>query len=200
MTKLNKQKNICRVFSLNILFCLPNQHPCLLKFPSRTLRESSLPKPKLDFGIDTSLDGSLADARHRASRAITEETVFDSRGFKVPRAGVPLSEIESSFENDVRSRATIFCVRRPNLMREQFQLQIDDSLQRLRATKLRQMDSDLDLEMPTFARKAKAEIDEAIHGVKSHTSEATNFIKKRALKVSFSPQLEERRKVCSLYL
>lgn len=153
-----------------------------------------MPKPKLDFGVDTSLDGSLAEARHRASRAITEETVFDSRGFKVPRAGVPLSEIESTFEHDVRSRDPIFCIRRP----DQFQLQIDDSLHRLRANKLRQIDSDIDLELPTFARKAKAEINEAIHGVSSSsTSEASNFIKKRALKVSFSPQLEERRKVCS---
>ncbi|XP_063701720.1 uncharacterized protein LOC134831827 isoform X3 [Culicoides brevitarsis] len=127
----------------------------------RIFRESSLPRPRLDFGIDTSADGSLADARHRASRAITEETVFDSRGFKVPRAGVPLSEIESSFDQDM-----------------------DDSLARMRASnKMRQLDAELDYEMPTFARKAKAEIDEAIHGVKSHTSEATNFIKKRALKV-----------------
>ncbi|XP_063701719.1 uncharacterized protein LOC134831827 isoform X2 [Culicoides brevitarsis] len=140
-----------------------------------TPRESSLPRPRLDFGIDTSADGSLADARHRASRAITEETVFDSRGFKVPRAGVPLSEIESSFDQDM-----------------------DDSLARMRASnKMRQLDAELDYEMPTFARKAKAEIDEAIHGVKSHTSEATNFIKKRALKVSFSPHVEARQKVVS---
>lgn len=159
-----------------------------------------MPKPKLDFGIDTSLDGSLADARHRASRAITEETVFDSRGFKVPRAGVPLSEIESTFETDVRSRGPIFCVRRPNLTSDPFQLQIDDSLQRLRANKFRQIDTDIEQELPTFARKAKAEINEAIRGMNSNTSEATNFIKKRALKVSFSPQLEERRKVCSLLL
>uniref|UniRef100_A0A336KL52 CSON011945 protein n=2 Tax=Culicoides sonorensis TaxID=179676 RepID=A0A336KL52_CULSO len=164
--------------------------------PLRTFRESSLPKARLDFGVDTSLDGSLADARHRASRAITEETVFDSRGFKVPRAGVPLSEIESSFENEVRSwREPIFCVKRKKIPAEALlSFQIDDSLQRLRTSKMRQIDSDIDLELPTFARKAKAEINEAIHGT-SNVSESSNFIKKRALKVSFSPQLEERRKV-----
>lgn len=132
----------------------------------RTLRETSLPKPKIDFGFDSG-DGTLSEARQRAHRAITEETVFDSKGFKVPKVGVPLSssEVERNFDAEIQS-----------------------SLERLRANKVKALEADMDLDLPkvsSFARKARAEISEAIHGT-SNISESSNFVKKRALKVASS--------------
>lgn len=68
----------------------------------RTIRESSLPKARVDFGTNL-VENSLNEARSRAHRAITEETVFDSKGFKVPKIGVPIkSEIENNFDAEVR--------------------------------------------------------------------------------------------------
>lgn len=60
---------------------------CLLL--NSTIRDTSLPRARVNFEDDTL---SLTDARQRASRAITEETVFDSRGLRVAKLGTPLNE------------------------------------------------------------------------------------------------------------
>lgn len=126
-------------------------------------RESSLPRTRIDYGVDLG-DGTLSDARYRAHRAITEETVFDSKGFRIPKAGVPLSsQIEKTFDAEIQS-----------------------SMDRLRSNKLRTFEADIDMDVPktsSFIRKARAEMNDSIYGLQN-SSESSNFIKKRALKVA----------------
>lgn len=98
-TNLQERKNKLNyvILSNNVFFCF------LLSVctKNRTIRESSLPKARIDFGADLA-EHSLSEARSRAHRAITEETVFDSKGFKVPKIGIPLkSEIENNFDGEV---------------------------------------------------------------------------------------------------
>lgn len=59
------------------------------------------------------------------------------------------------------------------------------------------MEAEVDLDLPkmsSFARKAKIEMNDAMHGLENAT-ESTNYIKKRALKVSFCPEV----RFCFLY-
>lgn len=137
----------------------------------RILRESSLPKAKINFSLGED-SATLSEARERAHRAITEETVFDSKGFRIPKSGIPLtSEIEASFDADIQSSIN--------------RLRADRGTNITVQAKKMQYDSDLDFELPkrsSFLRKAESEINDAIHGT-SGLSESSNFIKKRALKL-----------------
>jgi hypothetical protein len=56
----------------------------------------------LNFGSE-GLDDDLSTARNRAHRAITEETMFDSRGGRIMRSGTPL---ETLIQDDVKSEVS----------------------------------------------------------------------------------------------
>jgi hypothetical protein len=60
-----------------------------------------LSRPRVDFRSDL-LDDDLDTARQRAHRAITEETVFDSRGGRMIKSGAPLkSFVDDEFSDEV---------------------------------------------------------------------------------------------------
>lgn len=67
-----------------------------------------MPRTRVTFGEEA--DSSLSAARQRASRAITEDTVFDFRGSKIPKAGISLTQEVNgnSFEADVRLKCFDF--------------------------------------------------------------------------------------------
>jgi len=117
--------------------------------------------PKLRFNLDDSYDGDLQSARSRASRAITEDSVFDSRGVRSSR-GLPLS---SAFEDD---------------------LDEDDSLNRIRANrpKIASLINDLDLEdsFSKVKRRGNIDLGEKLLGVAGE-DDIGSSIRSRALKM-----------------
>lgn len=124
--------------------------------------------PKLRFNLDDAyggLDDDLHQARSRASRAITEESVFDSRGRRT-LPGIPLS---SAFEDDIDE-------------------DIQDSLSRIRANrkanKAASLLKDLDIEdsFSKIKRRANIDLGEKLLDVAGDDDLGTT-IRSRALKM-----------------